>query len=293
MNRAHRVAWCIALMAMSAPAFAQGQGHGRGQGQARGQQSNPPPSRNDLPSPVVAPSALSVTPFAWIDDATLLQPGVISVALSVARWSGSSGSEVDAPVIDVAAGVSRRVHFTATIPRVIGSDDPLGAAGGVGTSYIGAKIAVLDPARRVKVSATPTLEVLGSGLSDAVEGGGRMHVGLPGSAEIDYGPARLYGGGGFFSRGIWFAGGGVGMRIADNAFASIAYSRSWRTSGTADVPLSLRARADVIGAVSYAVASNVSVFGSLGRTIGTLAENGAGTTLAGGVAFAFASIPNK
>jgi hypothetical protein len=304
MKRALVVAAGIALLAMPAPLLAQGRGNGRGQGQGQGQgrgqgqsqgqgqPSNPPPSRSDLPTPAIAQSAAGVTPFAWIDDATLLDPRTVSIAMSIVRWSGSGVSETDAPVIDVAIGLSRRVHVTATVPRVVGSDDPFGAAGGTGTSYIGAKVALVDPTKhRFKFAVSPMIEVLSRGVVETSgEGQRRLHLGVPASAEIDRGPARLFGGAGFFSRGVWFAGAGAGLRAADKLFLSIGYNRSWRTSDGLDLPISSRARTEMTGGAAYAAAPNVSVFGSIGRTIKTLDENGAGRTISGGVALSFAPV---
>jgi hypothetical protein len=302
MKRALVVAAGIALLAMPAPLLAQGRGNGRGQGQGQGrgqgqsqgqgQPSNPPPSRSDLPTPAIAQSAAGVTPFAWIDDATLLDPRTVSIAMSIVRWSGNGVSETDAPVVDVAIGLSRRVHVTATVPRVVGSDDPFGAAGGTGTSYIGAKVALVDPTNhRFKFAVSPMIEVLSRGVVETSEGGQRrLHLGVPASAEIDRGPARLFGGAGFFSRGVWFAGAGAGLHAADKLFLSIGYNRSWRTSAGLDLPISSRARTEMTGGAAYAAAPNVSVFGSIGRTIKTLDENGAGRTISGGVALTFAPV---
>jgi hypothetical protein len=302
MKHALVVAAGIVLLAMPTAATAQGRGKGQGQGQGGGQgqgqsqqqgkPSNPPPSRSDLPTPAVAQSAAGVTPFAWIDDATLLDPRTVSIAMSVVRWSGSGVSEVDAPVIDVAIGLSRRVHVTATVPRVVGSADPVGAAGGAGTSYIGAKVALVDPTKhRIKFAVSPMIELLSRGVVEtSEEGQRRLHLGVPASAEIDSGPARFYAGTGFFSRGIWFAGAGAGLRAANKLFLSIGYNRSWRKSDGLDMPIANRARTEMTGGVAYAAAPNVSVFGSIGRTIKTLDENGAGRTISGGVALSFAPV---
>ena len=297
MTRALVVVVGVAFLTMPTAALAQGRGNGQGRGQGQGktpgqgQPSNPPPSRNDLPTPAVVQSAAGVTPFAWIDDATLLEPRTVSIAMSIVRWSGSGVSEVDAPVIDVAVGVSRRVHVTATVPRVVGSDDPVGAAGGTGTSYIGAKVALVDPAKhRIKLTLSPMIEVLSRGVVETSEDGRRLHIGVPASAEIDSGRARLYAGTGFFSRGIWFAGAGAGLRATDKLFVSIGYNRSWRTSAVLDTLIASRARTEVTGGLAYATAPNISLFGSMGRTIRTPDENGAGRTISGGVAFSFTPV---
>jgi len=230
------------------------------------------------------------TPFAWVDDASLLEAGSVSIALSVARWQGGGISEVDVPIVDAAIGLTPRVHLTMSVPRVVGSEDPLGPVGGMGTSYFSAKIAALNDARRgLKLSVAPTLEVLGSGvLQSTTAGERRAHFGLPVSVELDRGRARLYAGGGYFTRGVWFTGAGVGSRVNDKLFVSGGFSRSWRGSDVPDVPLSDRDRKEITGSASYTITPQVSVYGALGRTLATLDENGAGTSLVGGVSFFFA-----
>jgi hypothetical protein len=282
------LASAVLALAVSIPAWAQGK--------SQQHKKNPPapPSRSDLAAsagvsmPVAA--VAGPTPFAWIDDASLLEAGSVSIAMSVVRWQGSDISEVDAPVIDAAIGLAPRVHLTMTVPRVVGSEDPLGAAGGMGTSYFSAKIAAINDAKRgLKLSVAPTLEVLGSGvLQSMTEGERRAHFGLPVSVELDRGRARLYAGGGYFTRGVWFTGAGVGARVNDKVFVSGGFSRSWRGSDVPDVPLSDRDRKEITGSGSYAVTPQISVYGALGRTIATLDENGAGTSLVGGVSFFFA-----
>jgi len=282
MIRRTAVASAILVLAISAPA--------RAQGKSQSHKKNPPPSRSDLTAPVVLTSVNSATPFAWVDDASLLEPGAVAVTLSASRWQGTDVSEVDVPVVDATVGLTPRVQLAATVPRVVGGSDPLGAAGGMGTSYFSAKIAVRDGGEGdVQLSITPTLEVLGRGvIQSATPDQRRLHFGLPVSASIDRGAARFYAAGGYFSRGVWFTGGGAGIRATTRGFISLGYSRSWRRSDMFDVPLSDRSRNDIIGGASFAVTRNANAFGSVVRTIATQDENGAGMTLAAGVSFVFA-----
>ena len=74
----------------------------------------------------------------------------------------------------------------------------------------------------------------------------------------------------------------------DKLFVSGGFSRSWRGSDETDVPLSDRDRKEITGSAAYSVTPQVSVYGALGRTIATLDENGAGSSLVGGVSFFFA-----
>jgi hypothetical protein len=284
------LASALVALAVSSPALAQGKSQQHKKGA--------PPSRSDLTAPasVSMPTTIVAgpTPFAWVDDASLLEAGAVSVALSVVRWQDNGVSEVDVPVVDAAIGLAPRVHLTATVPRVVGSADPSGAVGGLGTSYFSAKIAALnDPKRSLKLSVAPTLEVLGRGVLESMtDGERRVHFGLPVSAEIERGRARLYAGGGYFTRGVWFTGGGVGTRVNDKVFVSGGFSRSWRRSDVADVPLSDRDRKEITGSGSYSVTPQISVYGAIARTIATLEENGAGTSLVGGVSF-FVAAPRR
>ena len=107
------------------------------------------------------------------------------------------------------------------------------------------------------------------------------------SAELDRGAVRLYGATGYFTRGAWFTGAGASMVVNDKVAVSVGFSRAWRRADTPDAPLGQRDRNDISGGLSYAIAPSVRAFGSLGRTFATLDENGAGTTLGGGVSFFF------
>jgi hypothetical protein len=279
MVRASVAAGVVVALAAASPALAQGRGQGH--------KPSTPPSRNSLAPPPIATANAGVTPFAWLEDATVLEPGAVSAAVSATRWQGSDASEVDVPVVDVAIGLSERVHLNATVPRVVGGIDTGGPVGGVGTSFFSVKVALLDDRRRgLKLSASPTLEVLGEGVLQSIEPGiSRVQVGLPVSVELDRGPLRLFGGGGYFSRGIWFGGGGAGVRATRRVFVSGSFSRSWRRADAIDAALSGRDRSDVSGGVGYALTPRLSLFGSVGHTIATLDENGAGATLGGGISF--------
>jgi len=284
MIRRIMTATAILVVAVSTSALAQGKS------QAHKKATPAPPSRNDLAAPPVATaSSGGASPLAWVDDATVVDPGGISLAISMIRWSGSGLSEVNVPIVDVAFGLTRRVQLSASVPRVVGSDDPAGAAGGLGTSYFSTKISVRDDAKHgVKIAVAPTLEVLSPGVVEGLAPGEhRVQVGFPASAEIDHGPLRLYGTAGYFTRGAWFTGGGAGITVTDKVGVSAGFSRAWRRAETPDIPLADRARNEISGSASYAIAPSVRLFGSLGRTIATPEENGAGTTIGGGVSFFF------
>ena len=272
-------------LAISAPALAQG----KSQLHKKSGSGPKPPSRNDLVVPTVVSSS-GGAPMAWLDDASLLDPGGVSVGVSAMRWSGSGLSEVNAPIVDAALGLTRRVQLSASVPHVVGSADPTGPAGGIGTSYFSAKVGVLDRGSVLKVAVSPTVEVLGPGVVDSLTSGQhRVQMGFPASAEIDRGPARVYAGAGYFTRGAWFTGigGSYALNVRLSAFGS--FSRAWRRADVAGVPIGDRDRNELSGGASYGLSSAVHIFGSVGRTLATLDENGAGTTIAGGISFVLAS----
>ena len=287
MTRATLAAGVVLTLAASTPGLAQGNSQ---------KKSTPPPSRNELAP--VAPSAVSstgVTPLAWVDDAGLLAPGQVSLSVSAMRWQGGGLGEVDAPIVEAAFGLAPRVQLSASIPRVVGGADPSGAAGGVGTSFFSTKIALYEaPAHAFKVAASPTLQLLGAGVVESL-GSTRSRVrwGLPVSAEVSRGTTRVYGGGGYFSPGLWFSGAAVGFGINEKTNASVGVSRAWRRIDIADVPLSARDRKEVSGGLSYALRPGISVFGSIGRTFATLDENGAGTSISGGLSIFFAAASRR
>jgi hypothetical protein len=205
------------------------------------------------------------------------------------RWAGADASEVDIPVIDAAFGLTKRVQISATVPRVVGSPEGTGAVAGLGTSYFSGKVALLDdPA--VKVAVSPLLEVLGTGAKQSLTAGeSRYQVGVPISVEITRGATRLFGVTGFFSRGAWFAGGGAGFELTPRTGASVAFTRSWAS----ELDGLNRNRSELSGGVSYFVRPQIAVYGSLGRTIATTDENGAGTTFSTGVTFLLADGGSK
>jgi hypothetical protein len=145
-------------------------------------------------------------------------------------------------------------------------------------------VAIVNDAK-VKLAVSPLVEILGTGAAQSLqEGQSRYQLGVPVSVEISNGKARLFGATGFFTRGAWFAGGGGAFELAPSVGASVSLTRSWATT---DVEGIHRSRSELSGGVSYFLTQQMAVYGSLGHTIATTPENGAGMTIAGGVTFFF------
>src|SRR5262249_44183689 len=157
----------LAALAVAVPALAQGKGNGH---------KSTAPSRTPVPGPSMSVPATSGTvPVAWIDDASVLPPGQVALATSIVQWQGTDLSEVDVPVVGIAVGVAERVQLGVLIPHVVGSSDPTGVPGGVGTSFVSAKIGLLRGAGSgVKLAVAPTVEILSaSALQSLTPGEGR------------------------------------------------------------------------------------------------------------------------
>jgi hypothetical protein len=238
------------------------------------------PSRNTLPTSALTTSSVA-SPFAWLDDGRILPPATVTLAVSSLHWQGTGVSEVDVPVTSIAAGIAPRVQLGASIPHIVGSADPAGAVGGLGDLYFYGKVGLLPDDSPIKLAVAPTIEVLSDGAAQSLAAGeSRTQFGLPVSVEFDTGPARLYAGTGFFTRGIRFAGGGASFRATKKLGVSLSLSHSWTTSDTLGV---VADRTEVTGSASYSLVNSIAVFGSIGQTIATTDANGAGTTVSGGI----------
>lgn len=274
----------LLTLALAAPAAAQGksqQNHGSN-GQSKPSESVLPVSSGGTGGGAVAVAA---APFAWIDNAALMPAGLVWVGFSVTRWQGGGLSEVNVPVVDAAVGLTPRVQVGASVPRIAGSGDPEGTGGSIGTTFFNAKIAVYsDQDRRVSVAVAPTMEVLSQAAAAATgDGRARTHFGMPVSLDVERGAVRFYGSTGYFSPGVWFAGAGAARMVSDRVGIAISFSRAWSSPLVDDPAVIGPSRNDLSGGVSLDLTPHVGVFGSIGRTLGTSAESGAGTTLSIGL----------
>jgi hypothetical protein len=103
------------------------------------------------------------------------------------------------------------------------------------------------------------------------------------------GDVRLYGSAGFFSPGLLFTGGAVGLRLSPKSSLSIGVSRAWRTADADTVALGDRDRNELSAGISYALRPLVAAYAMIGRTFATTDANGAGTSLSAGLSFFFLS----
>ena len=244
-----------------------------------------PPSSSALPVAAAPPPGIDATPIPWIDDANLMPSGAMSIDLSMSRWQGDGIGETTLPVVNFAVGLTDRFQFAVSVPRIVG-DESAGVAGGIGTTFVSGKYLAYVNERGVKIAVAPTLELLGTNvLTSLGPDEKRAQVGLPVSLEVDGGGRRADFSSGWFSRGVWFAGAGLGLQVRPRVGVSASFSRSW-TSAPADPALGVsRDKAEISGGVGVALAPHVSVFASAAHTVATSPENGAGATISAGMSF--------
>src|SRR4051794_35646632 len=189
------VAGVCALVLASAPAQGQGNSqnaHGnnasKNSGRGNSGKANTP-NQSTLPPPTGIAGPAAATPFAWVDNATVMAPGTVWIGTSMVNWSGGGLSEVSAPGIDAAVGFTKRVQFGMSMPRVRASSDPAGPPGGWGTTFANLKIGLVQSAARgFNLSAAPTLEILSeTAVAAAPAGQSRTQFGIPVSADLERG----------------------------------------------------------------------------------------------------------
>jgi hypothetical protein len=121
------------------------------------------------------------------------------------------------------------------------------------------------------------------------DGGSRVTWALPASVELQRQGWRLYGAGGYFSRGAVFGSGAVEIELTDRTWANGTISHSY-SMGNDDLSSALglhKSRTDVNGGVTFALRPDIAVYSSLGRTISARDDNSATFTFNAGVSLGF------
>jgi hypothetical protein len=172
-------------------------------------------------------------------------------------------------MIDAGYDLSDRIHVAAFVPfyraRYIGE-----LTTGVDDVYLNMKIVLVNTANagrgRFGLAVSPALEVLNSDFTS----GGRVHWALPVSAEVRVTPRiRIYGAGGYFSRGAAF--GGVAAEwtapTASVVWAALTDSYALETGTDLARSTSNRHLTNVAVGLTQPVNERLAVYANIGRTI--------------------------
>lgn len=287
----------VLVLALATVAAAQGNGRGKANGRFKGGAAPSPSSGGaaqlQLQPPPPQLTGTGVRNFgAWLDDASLLQPGMSSVSVSFGWFRSPVFREFDVPVVDGGIGVTRRVQFGFSVPYYHANEPGGPVARGLGDLYLNAKVQLRDPAAAhnsgIGFAVTPVLEVLST---DPGAEASRLNWALPASIEVQGQRIRAFASAGYFSRGSLFASGAVELALSDRLWTTGAITRSLSTKQDEfSTWLGLSpSRTDVNAGVTYIVASTVAAFGNVGRTISRQDANSASLVVSGGVSFSFAA----
>ena len=209
---------------------------------------------------------------SWLDDASGLAPGEAWLSLSVQRWASPTFNGADLPIADVSVGVVDGVHAFVTLPvtRYGYVGEPRTSA--VGDVYVGTKVVLRSPdATGVGFSVTPALEILGT---DSMVDGGlpRMSLVVPVNFEVRQDGGRVYGSGGFFTRGAWFVGSALERHATERLIltGALTFMRS-----TDDVTVSEalglhHSRLDATGSAAWVLSPAALVYAGVGRTLSSM-----------------------
>jgi len=224
---------------------------------------------------------------AWLEDADTLEPGSVSMGLSVGRWESLDGGETDGPVFDAAAGVTPRIQVSASIPYYRASYSDGFAAQGLGDTYLAAKVQLLDAGEYgVGIAVLPIVEILSeAAVSDTTLGLSRVNWGIPVSVQVGSDETRAYGTAGYFSRGAVFGGAALERAISERVTlaATLTYTHATRTNAASDLAGLSRSRTDAAGGVYFRISRAVTISAGAGRTVSAMDQNGARLTANAGI----------
>jgi len=260
------------VLVVAAPAAAQGK-----KGSPPGHIKHPNPGDAASASPASS-SIRSIYLGSWIDDASLLSPGQGWLSTSFGYWKTGDTHIVDAPVIDVAVGASRRTQFGFSMPVYHLPEEFGPPTSGVGQYFFYGKISLIDPdaaksrrGRSIGVAISPLVEVT----SSVFESDGRTHVSwaAPVNLEVRRGTTRAYGSVGYFSRGALFGAAAIDVPVSAEVTVTPSIGHTFSTSADASTGGS-RHRTDLSLSASRSFSRGAALFGSLGESIAGSAAAG-------------------
>ena len=241
------------------------------------------------------PAAGAVSPASsfrqfgsWLDDASAATKGEGRTGIGVGYWRLNSGSQWNVPMVDVGYAFTDRIQASANVPFYRASYEG-STARGLDDMYLSGKVTLIDPSLTLAefgLAVSPVVEVLSPGSSE-----GRVHYAVPVSIELRRQPFRVFGSGGYFSRGSVFTAGAVEWSAPAGYLVTVSVTRSYSTGADAmldglDVS---RQRADLTGSVAYSLGPVAAAYVSVGRSLMSADEGGTAFSLAGGLSFRFAA----
>jgi hypothetical protein len=284
-----RAVYLAALLTLSAtPLLAQGKSLGKGRG------AKPSVTQQQTATQSATIPGTGVRHFgSWLDDASFLPKGKGWTTFGIGYWRSVNGHQWDMPSMDAGFAIAPRMHVGISTPFSRSSYGDGYTSSGFGDTYISAKVGVIDPEKEDShfgLAVVPVLEVLSSG--SVIEGDSRLHWAIPVTVERRFDAFRVYGAGGYFSRGSVFGAGAVEVPVNDRLVATgvLSHSRSLKDDPLSDSLQLSKTRFDLTGSVMYVITPVVTAFGTLGRTISHIDANASTLAISGGISFGFNTV---
>ena len=239
-------------------------------------------SQSGLASPVTATAATSAPAASanavayfgsWLDDASIVSPGDVWVGLATGYWRGDSNRQIDAPVVSAAVGLTPRLQAGGSASFYHFRDADGISETGIGSFSLYGKFLIADPLRApgaLGVAVTPLLEF--SPGSDAPVGWA-----LPVNLEVRRGDVRVYGSGGYFSRGSVFGTIAADVPVSSRVFINGTFGQSYAREGTHQTSLGIGA--------SMGLTEKSGLYIGVGQTFMPSTIGPGGVSVAGGMSF--------
>jgi hypothetical protein len=232
------------------------------------------------------------TLLSWLDDAEVLAPAHVEVSTAWTRLDRQASREIDFPSVFAAVGVVPRLQVATSAFRYSSSYADGSTSSGSGDGWIIAKVAVISPrAHPGGIAISPLVEILSdASVASRAVGSGRVAWGLPVNLQYTWTKVQILGTAAYFSRGALTADAGIQAWVAGNTIASVSLLHSHATAHTTldDQYGLLQDRTDATVSIDVFVKPNVTLFGTVGRTLGTLDASGTTSQVSLGLSLSFA-----
>jgi hypothetical protein len=277
VNHFLAAAFCVCVAAPHVAA--QGKTSAPGQtkkssGSAAADSGIPASSSASSPTNTLSSSASTVIYYgSWLDDASIVPAGGVWVGLSTGYWKAEALRQIDAPVISAVVGLNRRLQIGGSVPIYHFRDATGLSESGIGNIAIYGKALFIDPATQangIGVAVAPLVEISSSSPD-------RIGWALPLNVEVRRERVRMYGSGGYFSRGSIFGSFAAEVPAGERVSITGTFGQSFANAGSHQTSLGV--------SLGLSVSSTASFYIGLGKSFQPAAAGPGGTSLAGGASF--------
>jgi len=273
----HFLAAVFCVCVAAPPVAAQGQSSAPGQVKKTSAAANSKiPASSSASSSTNTPSSSASTVIyygSWLDDASIVPPGGAWIGLSTGYWKAEALRQIDAPVMSAVVGLNRRLQIGGSVPIYHFRDGTGLSETGIGNIAIYGKALFIDPATQangIGVAVAPLVEISSSSPD-------RIGWALPLNVEVRRERVRMYGSGGYFSRGSVFGSFAAEVPAGERVSITGTFGQSFANAGSHQTSLGVN--------LGLSVSSSSSFYVGLGKSFQPAAAGPGGTSLAGGASF--------